>query len=110
MPRFQPDNLEYNKILYVRVSEMAKKKGCTPAQLSLAWIHHQGNDVVPIPGATKIENLEENIGALFIKLTPEEMDEIESITSSISIKGAHNIASMLTYRDIETPLLSSWSA
>ncbi|KAJ0467861.1 putative perakine reductase [Helianthus annuus] len=82
MPRFQPENLEHNKIVYERVNEIASKKGCTPSQLSLAWVHHQGNDVVPIPGTTKIQNLEQNIGALSVKLTPEEMTELESIAAA----------------------------
>ncbi|KAI3699738.1 hypothetical protein L2E82_44229 [Cichorium intybus] len=91
-----------------RVKEMAKKKGCTSSQLSLAWIHHQGNDVVPIPGTTKIENLEQNIGALSVKLTSEDMAELESIASSISVKGARYIAGMLTYQEAETPPLTYW--
>ncbi|GKB57253.1 probable aldo-keto reductase 2, partial [Tanacetum coccineum] len=64
LPRFQTENLEHNKILYDRVNELAAKKGCTTSQLALAWVHHQGNDVVLIPGTTKIENLVQNIGAL----------------------------------------------
>ncbi|KAJ0079695.1 hypothetical protein Patl1_24192 [Pistacia atlantica] len=53
-PRFQPENLDHNKLLFERLSEIATKKGCTPSQLALAWIHHQGDDVCPIPGTTKI--------------------------------------------------------
>ncbi|KAI7753879.1 hypothetical protein M8C21_025635, partial [Ambrosia artemisiifolia] len=87
MPRFQPENLEHNKKLYERVNEIASKKGCTTSQLALAWVHHQGNDVVPIPGTTKIKNLEQNIGALSVKLTSEEMAELESIVSADSVKG-----------------------
>ena len=52
---------------------MARRKGCTLAQLALAWVHHQGDDVCPIPGTSKIENFNQNIGALSVKLTPEEM-------------------------------------
>ncbi|MFS8008412.1 putative perakine reductase [Helianthus anomalus] len=52
IPRFQPENLEHKKILYERVKEIAAKKGCTTSQLALAWVHHQGKDVVPIPGTT----------------------------------------------------------
>ncbi|CAI9278039.1 unnamed protein product [Lactuca saligna] len=65
-------------MLYERVSAIAVKKGCTPSQLALAWVHHQGKDVVPIPGTTKIENLQQNIGALSVKLTPQDMAELES--------------------------------
>ncbi|KAL8252053.1 hypothetical protein R6Q59_035746 [Mikania micrantha] len=110
MPRFQPENIEHNKILYERVNELARKKGCTTSQLSLAWVHHQGNDVVPIPGTTKIENLEQNIGALSVKLTLEDMAELESIASAGSFKGERYTAGLVTYLDSETPPLSSWKA
>ncbi|KAK1411101.1 hypothetical protein QVD17_37645 [Tagetes erecta] len=110
MPRFQPENVEYNKVVYERINEIASKKGCTPSQLSLAWVHHQGNDVVPIPGTTKIENLEQNIGALYVKLTPEEMTELESFASADLVKGARYAAGISTYLDSETPPLSSWKA
>nr|KAJ0209661.1 hypothetical protein LSAT_V11C400226630 [Lactuca sativa] len=78
LPRFLPENLENNKMLYERVSAIAVKKGCTPSQLALAWVHHQRKDVIPIPGTTKIENLQQNIGALSMKLTPQDMAELES--------------------------------
>ncbi|CAI9276940.1 unnamed protein product [Lactuca saligna] len=68
LPRFLLENLKNNKMLYERVSAIAVKKGCTPSQLALAWVHHQGKDVVPIPGTTKIENLQQNIGPLSVKL------------------------------------------
>ncbi|KAI3794884.1 hypothetical protein L1987_37525 [Smallanthus sonchifolius] len=110
LPRFQPENLEQNKILYERVNEIASKKGCTTSQLALAWVHHQGNDVVPIPGTTKIENLEQNIGALCVKLTPEEMAELESIASADSVKGARYGEGISTYLDSDTPPLSAWKA
>ena len=78
-PRFQPENLEHNKKLFERVNEIAVKKGCTPSQLALAWVHHQGNDVCPIPGTTKIENLNQNIKALSVKLSPEEMASLNPL-------------------------------
>jgi aryl-alcohol dehydrogenase-like predicted oxidoreductase len=81
LPRFKPENVEHNKHIFERVKEIATTIGCTPAQLALAWVHHQGDDVCPIPGTTKIENLNVNIGALSIKLTPEVMDELESLAS-----------------------------
>ncbi|GFY83668.1 NAD(P)-linked oxidoreductase superfamily protein [Actinidia rufa] len=87
IPRFQGENLEHNKIMFERVNEMATKKGCTPGQLALAWVHHQGSDVCPIPGTTKIGNFDQNIGALSVKLTPEEMAELESIASAEAVKG-----------------------
>ncbi|KAK9287839.1 hypothetical protein L1049_016281 [Liquidambar formosana] len=108
LPRFQPENVEHNKIVFERVSEMAARKGCTPAQLALAWVHHQGNDVCPIPGTTKIENFNQNIGALSVKLTPEEMSELESIASAA--KGERTWVNRTNWKYSETPALSSWKA
>lgn len=108
MPRFQPENLEKNAVIFERVNEMAKRKGCTPSQLALAWVHHQGSDVCPIPGTTKIENFNQNIGALSVKLTPEEMAELESYASADSVKGDRYPSSVSTWKDSETPPLSSW--
>ncbi|KAK3229575.1 hypothetical protein Dsin_001456 [Dipteronia sinensis] len=110
LPRFQPENLEHNKQLYERVNEIAAKKGCTPSQLALAWVHHQGDDVCPIPGTTKIENLNQNIKALSVKLTPEEMAELESIATADAVKGHRYGGTASTYEDSETPPLSSWKS
>ncbi|GJX87597.1 probable aldo-keto reductase 2 [Tanacetum coccineum] len=108
--QFQPENLKHNKILYERANEIATKRRCTPSQLALAWVHHQRNDVVPIPGTNKIENLEQNIKALSDKLTQEEMAELESIASVDSVKGARYGVGLNTYADSATPPLSSWKA
>ncbi|KAG7585119.1 NADP-dependent oxidoreductase domain [Arabidopsis thaliana x Arabidopsis arenosa] len=110
LPRFQQENLDHNKILYEKVCEMSEKKGCTPGQLALAWVHHQGDDVCPIPGTTKIENLNQNIGALSVKLTPEEMSELETITQPESVKGERCMATVPTFKNSDTPPLSSWNA
>ncbi|CAK9146340.1 unnamed protein product [Ilex paraguariensis] len=107
LPKFQPENLEHNKNLYERVSEMAARKGCTPSQLALAWVHHQGNDVFPIPGTTKIENFNQNNGALSVKLTPEEMAELESIAEAV--KGDRYPPTFPTWKTANTPSLSSWN-
>nr|XP_009794432.1 PREDICTED: auxin-induced protein PCNT115-like [Nicotiana sylvestris]XP_016450213.1 PREDICTED: auxin-induced protein PCNT115-like [Nicotiana tabacum] len=110
LPRFQADNLEHNKILYERICQMAAKKGCTPSQLALAWVHHQGNDVCPIPGTTKVENLNQNIEALTIKLTSEDMVELESIASANAVQGDRYSSGATTYKDSDTPPLSVWKA
>ncbi|XP_027119289.1 auxin-induced protein PCNT115-like [Coffea eugenioides] len=107
MPRFQADNLEHNKKLYERVNAIASRKGCTPSQLALAWVHHQGNDVCPIPGTTKIENLNQNIGALSVKLSAEDKAELESIASA-GVKGERYGPEISTWRNSETPPLSTW--
>ncbi|KAM7491566.1 hypothetical protein LguiA_034487 [Lonicera macranthoides] len=108
LPKFQPENLEHNKNLYERVNEMATRKGCSPSQLALAWVVHQGNDVVPIPGTTKIENLNQNIGALSVKLTPQDMSELESIASADAVKGERLPSMANTWKFSDTPPLSSW--
>ncbi|KAL3506565.1 hypothetical protein ACH5RR_031947 [Cinchona calisaya] len=107
MPRLQPENMEHNKSLYERVNDIASRKGCTPSQLALAWVHHQGNDVCPIPGTTKIENLKENIEALSVKLSAEEMSELESI-ASVGVKGDRYGPGVSTWRTSDTPPLSTW--
>ncbi|KAK7295647.1 hypothetical protein RJT34_18558 [Clitoria ternatea] len=110
LPRFQPENLEQNKTIFEKVNELAAKKGCTPSQLALAWVHHQGNDVCPIPGTTKIENFNQNIGALSVKLTPEEMQELESFAAADAVKGDRYLSDFATWKQSDTPPLSSWKA
>lgn len=107
-PRLKGENLQHNLNLFERVNEMAARKGCTPSQLALAWVHHQGNDVCPIPGTTKIQNLNQNIGALSVKLTPEDMAELEFMASA---KGdRYPVGDVPTWEHSETPPLSSWKA
>ncbi|KAK9088019.1 hypothetical protein Syun_030413 [Stephania yunnanensis] len=112
MPRFQGENMEHNQRVFEKVNEMARRKGCTASQLALAWVHHQGSDVCPIPGTTKIDNLEQNIGALSVKLTHEEMSELESLASQDNVKGDRYRTDHLsiTWKYIETPPLSSWKS
>ncbi|KAK1319502.1 putative aldo-keto reductase 2 [Acorus calamus] len=97
-----------NATIYERVNTMATRKECTASQLALAWVHHQGNDVCPIPGTTKIENLHKNIAALSVTLTPEEMAELESYASEDSITGDRYGHTKWTSKESETPDLSSW--
>ncbi|KAL0340532.1 UNVERIFIED_CONTAM: putative aldo-keto reductase 2 [Sesamum radiatum] len=110
LPRFKPENLEHNQNLFNRVTEMASRKGCTPSQLALAWVHHQGNDVVPIPGTTKIENLNQNIGALAVKLTPDDIAELESIVAASAVKGERYAFEAGMWHTTETPPLSTWKS
>jgi aryl-alcohol dehydrogenase-like predicted oxidoreductase len=76
-PRFQGENFERNLELVRRIEEMAAEKHCTPAQLALAWVLAQGEDIVPIPGTKRRKYLEENIGALDLKLTDEDLARID---------------------------------
>ncbi|XP_058736578.1 probable aldo-keto reductase 2 [Vicia villosa] len=107
MPRFQAENMRQNQTIFEKVNELATKKGCTPSQLALAWLHHQGNDVCPIPGTTKLENFNENIGALSVKLTQEELREIESLADIV--KG-DRCGKEPTWKESDTPPLSSWKS
>jgi aryl-alcohol dehydrogenase-like predicted oxidoreductase len=76
-PRFAPENLPTNRGLVLRLAEIAEEKGATPAQLALAWLLAQGEDVIPIPGTKEIRRLEENLGALRIRLSPAESERID---------------------------------
>jgi len=75
-PRFIGDNFVKNRALVERLVAIAEEKGCTPAQLALAWLLAQGPDVIPIPGTKQIARLEENLGAMRVHLTPAEIDRI----------------------------------
>ncbi|KAJ0079129.1 hypothetical protein Patl1_23323 [Pistacia atlantica] len=78
------ENLDKNKVLYWRVENLAKKHGCNPAQLALSWILHQGDDVVPIPGTAKINNLDSNVSSLNLKLTNEDLQEISAVVAKVA--------------------------
>ncbi|KAK3023476.1 hypothetical protein RJ639_044856 [Escallonia herrerae] len=87
-PRFTGQNLEQNKIIYTRIEALAKKYGCTPAQLALAWVLHQGDDTVPIPGTTKIKNLDDNVGSVRVKLTESDRKEISDAVPITEVAGS----------------------
>lgn len=76
-PRFQGENFQRNLDLVHRLEEMGAEKGCKPAQLALAWVLAQGEDMVPIPGSSRLAHLEENLAALEISLTPQELSRID---------------------------------
>jgi aryl-alcohol dehydrogenase-like predicted oxidoreductase len=76
-PRFQGENFEKNLALVARVTEIARARGVTPAQLALAWVLGQGRDVIPIPGTRRRASLEENVAAVDVVLTPQEMAKLD---------------------------------
>jgi aryl-alcohol dehydrogenase-like predicted oxidoreductase len=78
-PRFQGENFTRNLVLVEKVKTLAHDKGCTPAQLALAWVLAQDQHVVPIPGTRRVRNLDENLGALKVKLTEVDLDTIEAV-------------------------------
>ncbi|KAL5542040.1 hypothetical protein UlMin_009750 [Ulmus minor] len=94
-PRFQKENLEKNKTIYTRFANLASKHGCTPPQLALAWLLHQG--VVPIPGTTKLENLDINIGSLAVKLTNEDLKEISYAVPIDEVAGERHFSGTAKY-------------
>jgi aryl-alcohol dehydrogenase-like predicted oxidoreductase len=77
-PRFTGDNLKANQRIAAKVAEMAAEKGITPAQLALAWVLHQGEDIVPIPGTKRRKYLEENAAAVDVELTAADLERIEA--------------------------------
>jgi len=77
-PRFMGDNFARNRVLVERIEAIAEEKGCTPAQLALAWLLAQGTDVMPIPGTKQIARLEENLGAMNVRLSPADIDRISA--------------------------------
>ncbi|XP_031248935.1 probable aldo-keto reductase 1 [Pistacia vera] len=87
-PRFTGENLNKNKILYLRMEKLAEKHRCNPAQLALSWVLHQGDDIVPIPGTTKISNLDNNIDSLRVKLTNEDLEEISAAIPISEVAGS----------------------
>ena len=86
-PRFQGENLERNLELVDRVHAIAGEKGVTPAQLALAWVLRQGEDIVPIPGTTRMARLEENLAALDVKLTESELERLDEAAPRGSTAG-----------------------
>ncbi len=88
VPRFTPEARKANQALVDLLGEIAERKKATPAQIALAWLLAQKPWIVPIPGTTKLERLEENIGAAAVELTSDDLREIESAASKITVQGA----------------------
>jgi aryl-alcohol dehydrogenase-like predicted oxidoreductase len=85
--RFSKENFPKNLKLVDGISALARKKGCTAGQLTLAWLMAQGNDIIPIPGTKKVKYLEENMGALNVKLPPEEVKEVRDLVEAAEVHG-----------------------
>lgn len=88
LPRFTPEARKANQALVDLLGDIGKRKNATPAQIALAWLLAQKPWIVPIPGTTKLERLEENIGAVAIELTSDDLREIDSAASKITVQGA----------------------
>ena len=88
LPRFTPEALKANQTLVDLLGKLGKRKKATPAQIALAWLLAQKPWIVPIPGTTKLHRLDENIGAAAVELTPDDLREINSAASKITVHGA----------------------
>lgn len=87
LPRFTPEALKANRVVVDLLARIGEEKGATPAQIALAWLLAQKPWIVPIPGSRKLERLDENIGAAAIELTPDDLQEIDSALSKITVQG-----------------------
>lgn len=94
LPRFQGENFDANLALVQLLEQMADRKGVTAGQLALAWVLAQGDFIVPIPGTTKIANLEKNVAAADIQLSPSELKELGDLLSPAKVKGERYPESM----------------
>ncbi|MEU0807180.1 aldo/keto reductase [Streptomyces sp. NPDC005970] len=96
-PRFADGNLERNLAIVAKLNELAEAKGVTAGQLALAWVQHQGDDVVPIPGTRRQRYLEENLAALDVELSAEDLAAIEAAAPPERIAGTRYDATSLTF-------------
>ncbi|MBX7170302.1 MAG: aldo/keto reductase [Pyrinomonadaceae bacterium] len=88
VPRFSEENRKANQALVDLLAKFAEQKNATPAQIALAWVLAQKNWIVPIPGTTKLHRLEENLGAVAVELTEEDLKELNKLTSQVKVQGA----------------------
>lgn len=94
VPRFSPENRQANQAVVDLVSDIARSKNATPAQIALAWVLAQKPWIVPIPGTTKLHRLEENLGAAALEFSADELSEIENTVSKIAVQGERYPAAM----------------
>ena len=88
VPRFTPEARKANRVLVDLLAEVARRKGATPAQLALAWLLARKPWIVPIPGTTKLHRLEENVGAVDLELTPDDLAAVDAASSQVEVQGA----------------------
>jgi aryl-alcohol dehydrogenase-like predicted oxidoreductase len=94
-PRFVGENFQKNLDLVARVETIAKEKKCLPSQLALAWLLAQGDDIIPIPGTKRRAYLEENVAALNVKLTPDDLRRIDEVAPRGAASGERYPAQMM---------------
>jgi aryl-alcohol dehydrogenase-like predicted oxidoreductase len=94
VPRFTPENRQANQVVVDLISDIARGKNATPAQIALAWVLAQKPWMVPIPGTTKLHRLEENLGAANVELTADDLRELDSAVSELTVQGDRYPAAM----------------
>lgn len=87
LPRFQPENITANRSLVDVITALAMRKDYTTAQIALAWLLAQGDDIVPIPGTRRIPHLEDNLGALTVDLEPDDLTELKRVVVALPVAG-----------------------
>jgi len=87
LPRFQPENIAHNRALVEVVTTLAAQKACTPAQIALAWLLAQGDDIVPIPGTRRLNHLQDNLGALSVHLDPADLAALRRALNTLVVAG-----------------------
>ncbi len=100
-PRFEPENFEKNTKLLIPFAEIAKQNDCSMAQLALAWLLAQGEDIIPIPGTSNIAHMEENAAAGDLQLSAETLDELNNLINDETISGARYSGVLMTSIDSE---------
>src|SRR5207245_7600823 len=100
VPRFDPEARKANRVFVELLASVAERKNATPAQIALAWLLAQKPWIVPIPGTTKLERLEENIAAADVELTADDLRELDVATAKITVQGARYPEELerMTYR------------
>ena len=106
-PRFSQENFPKNLALVDKLAAIAKNKDCTTGQLTLAWLMRQGDDIIPIPGTKKIKYLEENLGALDVKISDREDKEIRQAIENAEVHGGRYPEAMISTLFASTPALTS---
>ncbi|OJD33636.1 pyridoxine 4-dehydrogenase [Diplodia corticola] len=104
-PRFSDENLPKNLVLADTIRGVAEAKGCTPGQLTLAWLWAQGDDIFPIPGTKKIKNLEENVGSVGVDITPAEVAKIRKLVDEAEVVGTRYPTALMGVLLADTPEL-----
>jgi aryl-alcohol dehydrogenase-like predicted oxidoreductase len=104
VPRFAPEALPANMALVQVVKTWAQRKNATPAQLALAWLLAQKPWIVPIPGTTNVAHMEENLGAVAISFTTDELRQLNAAVAAVSIQGARLPPAVMQMSGVEAPM------